>query len=216
MPTPHDGRIHVIGPPSGRAAPMPGVVMHTSGQYERSRTNPDGVSTDVAALQALRWARTDRQGLFQVLWAMQQGHVTLERLQDLDLATPSAPGTAAMRRRLRLLDPGTHSIPEHEFATMCRQRGLPEPIRQRQRRDGQGRARFTDVEWIIEGRSLVVEIDGRHHLEPATWLEDQRRANEITLQDARVLRIPSLALHLEPDVFFDQVRRGLELLRRAA
>ena len=105
---------------------------------------------------------------------------------------------------------------EHDFAAECRARGLPEPVRQRARRDANGNVRYTDVEFVVNGESLVVEIDGMHHLEASTWVDDQLRANEISLQDARVLRIPAIALRLAADVFFDQIARGLALLRAAA
>ena len=157
-----------------------------------------------------------RQAVFHALWPIQRGLLQLAQLQALERITPSSPGTATMRRRLSLLDPGTHTVSEQEFATQCRARGLPEPVRQRARCDANGRRRYTDVEFIVNGQSLVVEIDGAHHLEAATWVDDQLRANELALQDARVLRVPAIALRLEPDAFFEQIRRGLSLLRRAA
>lgn len=216
LPMPPDGRIHIVGPPSGRRSPMAGVIVHTCTTFHAERENPDGVAVDIAALQSLRWARTDRQAVFHALWPIQRGLLQLAQLQALERITPSSPGTATMRRRLSLLDPGTHTVSEQEFATQCRARGLPEPVRQRARCDANGRRRYTDVEFIVNGQSLVVEIDGAHHLEAATWVDDQLRANELALQDARVLRVPAIALRLEPDAFFEQIRRGLSLLRRAA
>jgi len=216
MPMPYDGRIHVIGPPSGRQSPMPGVVVHTCTTFEVERRDPDGVALEIAVLQSLRWAFTDRQGIFQALWAIQRRLVSLDDLRALEQCTPSSPGTARMRRRLALLDRGTHSISEQDFAAQCRARGLPEPLRQQQRVDASGKVRYTDVEFVVNGRSLVVEIDGAHHLEPSNWVDDQLRSNELTLQDARVLRIPGIALLVDADAFFDQISRGLALLRAAA
>ncbi len=216
MPTPHDERIHVIGPPSGRQPPMPHVVVHTNVGFALSNAMPARVNTDSAVLQALRWATSDRQAVFHATWAIQRRLLRLEQLETMCRELPKSPGSALMRRRLRLLDPGVHSIPEFDFARQCRLRGLPEPARQRQRIDGRGRHRYTDVEFSIAGQRLVVEIDGYAHLETAVHLDDQWRANEIALQGATVLRLPALALRLDQDAFFTQLRRGIDQLRRAA
>lgn len=215
LPAPHDLRIHVIGPPAGRRPPLPGLVLHTSEHCDLVGS-PATVPLSLAVLQALRWARTDRQAAFQSTWALQRGLVTIEGLRALNAALLKSPGSATMRRRLSMLEPGIHSINELDFAKACRARGLPEPLRQQPRRDSRGVMRYVDVEFRFNGQSLIVEIDGMHHLQFAVHLHDQWRANEITLQGSSVLRIPALALHVAPDMFFDQIRRGLEGLRAAA
>ena len=101
---------------------------------------------------------------------------------------------------------------EFDFAKECRLRGFPTPIRQRQRTDSEGRARFTDVEFLVNGRTLVVEIDGRGHLATEVLIDDQWRANELLMQGAPVLRIPAVALRIDPDRFFDQLARALQML----
>jgi very-short-patch-repair endonuclease len=216
MPTPHDGRIHVIGPPTGRQPPMSNVIVHTNVGFALGPGLPARVSIDLAVVQALRWATSDRQAVFHATWAIQKRFIGLEQLEALGRDMPKSPGSAVMRHRLRLLDPGIHSMPEFDFARQCRLRGLPEPQRQRQRLDSRGRHRYTDAEFVIAGQRLVVEIDGYAHLETEVHLDDQWRANEIVLQGAPVLRLPALALRLDPDAFFTQLRRALDQLRRAA
>lgn len=215
MPAPHDLRIHLVGPPAGRGAPLPGVILHTSEHCEVSGS-PAATRLALAVLQALRWARSDRQAAFQATWAIQRRLVTLDDLLATDAALLKSPGTATMRRRLHMLEPGIQSINELDFAKACRSRGLPEPLRQTPRKDSQGVWRYVDVEFRVSDRVLIVEIDGMHHLDFAVHIDDQWRANELSLQGATVLRIPALALRLAPEMFFEQIARWLESRRAAA
>ena len=106
-------------------------------------------------------------------------------------------------------------MPESDFAQECRRRGLPEPARQQQRRDSHGRVRYTDAEFRLYGRVLVVEIDGLGHLAADVYLNDQWRANELLMQGAPVLRIPALALRVDPEPFFEQLQRALHRIALA-
>lgn len=212
LPQPHDGLIHVIGSPAGRIAPMPKVVLHTSTTPMLFEGGPPRVNPLDGVVQALRWGCSDRQAVFHAIWAIQRGLVELETLQTEMRRMKKSPGSAAARRRLRLIDPGVHSMPEFDFAKECSVRGLPQPRRQRRRSDSAGRTRYTDVEFELLGRTLIVEIDGVGHLTAEVSIDDQWRANEFLLQGAPVLRVPALALRLDPDPFFEQLKRALTML----
>jgi very-short-patch-repair endonuclease len=133
------------------------------------------------------------------------------------LATAQALGLEALRirrdRRRRLLyevildlTGGAQSLAELDFARECRRRALPEPSRQAVRRGRDGRY-YLDVVW--EEWGVVVEIDGIHHLWAAHVVADALRHNDVTLQDAIVLRLPVLGLRVAPDQFFAQIRDAL-------
>jgi hypothetical protein len=122
----------------------------------------------------------------------------------------------AARRTLDLVDPGVHSMHEYDFARECRRRGLPVPARQTVRRDSEGRNRYTDVEFRVGSRALVVEIDGLQHLDMSVAIDDDWRENELRLQGLSLLRFSAIALQLEPDRCFDQITRALHELRRDA
>jgi hypothetical protein len=209
MPQPHDGHIHVVGSRAGRTSPMPGCVQHTSIDCRLTDAGPLRVSIDLAVLQALGWAHSDRQAVFYATWAIQRGLVELEGLYAVaDPFLKSRPGKLA-RMRLSLIKPGVHSVNEFDFARECTRRGLPEPMRQRQRRDASGKLRYTDVEFRLGSRNLVVEIDGLGHLDTSVRVDDQFRANELTLQGDVVVRIPAVALRTDPEPFFQQIARAL-------
>lgn len=128
---------------------------------------------------------------------------------------PMSSTMKAARAIVCMLDDGVHSMHEFDFLKECRRRGLPEPRRQRARKDSTGRTRYTDFEFEVNGRALVVEIDGVGHLDADVHIDDQWRANEMVMQDAKVLRIPGLALRIHPEPFFVQLERTLDAMRRA-
>ncbi len=209
LPEPHGSEIHVIGPRAGRPSPMSLCVQHTSVACRLEATEPLRVTEDLAVIQALAWAKSDRQAIFFATWAIQRGIVTLEQLQAVRDPLLRAREGKRARARLALIQPGIHSVNEFDFAHECAKRGLPEPVRQRQRLDSAGRKRFTDVEFHTRAGRLIVEIDGIGHLDTTVRVDDQFRANELTLQGDPVLRIPAIALRSDPEPFFQQIRRAL-------
>ena len=216
LPAPRDGVIHLIGTRTGRVAPLPRCIMHTQVRIDDADVTPDRAAVLPATVQVLKWARTDAQAAFQAIWPIQQRLVTLEDLQTRVRELPAGRGSIAARRRIALIVPGAHSVRELEFANGCRERGLPEPIRQRVRQDSDGRPRYTDAEFTVAGRSIIVEIDGMQHLDVSVRLDDDWRQNEFTLQGTPTLRISTLALRVDPDRVYAQLRRALQQMRAAA
>lgn len=96
---------------------------------------------------------------------------------------------------------------ELEFARLCRDHGLPAPVRKSLRRSPRGTA-YLDAEWPQYG--VVVEIDGVHHLSAPVAVGDALRQNRLMLDSARVLRVPNLGLRVAPEEFIAQIRRALE------
>jgi very-short-patch-repair endonuclease len=101
---------------------------------------------------------------------------------------------------------GIESIGELDFAKLCAERGLPTPTRQVKRRTPSGGIRL-DVVW--EDFSVTVEIDGIHHLQPALWIADALKQNEVSMCGHVVLRITALALRLDQAPFLRQLEEAL-------
>ena len=217
FPTPSSGRIHLIGPRGGQKPPSTSWVLHTSTSHVAANAadRPSAVNSSMAVVQAMQWAVSDRQAVFVATWAIQQRLTSLEVLQTLCEHRPRNAGASRARRVAALLEPGVHSIHEFDFAQQCKRRGLPEPLRQRLRKDSSGSARYTDCEFVIDNRSLIVEIDGLGHLDTEVRVDDQWRANELTMQGATVLRVPAIVLRTNPEPFFAQLHRALSQLRAA-
>jgi len=58
---------------------------------------------------------------------------------------------------------------------------------------------------------VVVEIDGALHLTQHRWWDDQLRQNDLALNNALILRYPSVIIRAEPELVADQLRQALRL-----
>jgi very-short-patch-repair endonuclease len=56
---------------------------------------------------------------------------------------------------------------------------------------------------------VTAEIDGAHHRDPSSWIPDALKQNEESLGGHLVLRIPNIALRVDPEPFFAQLRHAL-------
>ncbi len=186
-----------------------GIEIRQTRRLRATDVMPSGIPRtrpQVAAVRAGLWARSDKQAALVVTMTVQQGLAPPERLGEEVMRVERD------RRRLLLtsvitdLLGGVRSLGEHEFARMCRARGLPEPSRQVVRR-GPGGRWYLDVCW--ERWGVVVEIDGIQHEWATNVVSDALRHNAITLDRAVVLRLPLLGLRVVPDEFFAQITAAL-------
>ncbi len=60
-----------------------------------------------------------------------------------------------------------------------------------------------------EQARLVVEIDGRWHMDARTWWADMQRDNELTIDGYRVLRFPAFVVRDSPAVVARQIGEAL-------
>ncbi len=199
-------RIDLIGPRGTRALPLTECVIHTTRVPLPLADFPLRTSMPFTVAHAMKWAKTDKQAAFYACTQIQNRRLTLPDLEAATTVLLQQKLDLKLARRLKLLIPGADSIPELEFALMCRKRGFPEPRRQVPRKDSNGRNRYVDCEFMIRNRQLVVEIDGMGHLMAEVLIDDGWRANELLIQGTPVLRISSLALKLNPDPFFEQLQ----------
>ena len=200
--------IHVLVPRTRHPRHNPDwLIVHRTGRFPTTSLGSlPRVDHHLAGVQAAGWAGSDGEVLYVLTSAMQQRIITAGRLQQT--VTPST-----HRRRLILdiaedYSAGMQSMNERRFSQLCRQFGLPEPTRQTRRMDSAGMWRYTDAEFTMrDGRTLMVEIDGLHHLEPQNWLADIDRQNNLMLTvDGLLLRVATWTLKHAPDPFFDKLR----------
>ncbi len=198
--------VHVTVPRQSSAYHQSGVVVH-----RRRTVGPVGgagvprVSPEWATIRAAQWAASDRQAALLVCLPVQQRLVLPSRLTRAWAEVRRSPRRALLDAVIADVCDGAHSLGELDFARWCRRYRLPEPVRQSVRRGPDGRA-YLDAEFA---NGLVVEIDGSQHLFGLAPLDDALRANDITLDTSRVLRLPVLGLRLRPDAFMAQVARAL-------
>ena len=204
------GRIDLLGPRGGRVEPFGSAVLHTS---RRMITRIDGfpakTSHEISVLHAVAWAETDKQARFFALWAVQRRLVELESLYRV---AASSPADLNFRRAVRLLaplEPGVTTLTELEFLRQCRRRGLPEPKRQVEVVGSDGRRRFLDFVFEVKGATLIVEIDGRGHLEPGQHVDDIHRDNSFAATSSRIVRVPAYELFGNCDRYFRSITTAL-------
>lgn len=159
-----------------------------------------------AAVHGALWARTDRQAALILVLAVQQRLTTGIRLQEALTGIGRHPRRGLTRRLVADIADGAQALGELDLAALCREYGLPKPKRQALRRGPNGRV-YLDV--YFDDYSLVVEIDGIHHLSGINQVDDALRQNELMLSADAVLRIPLLGLRIQPAAFMAQLLRAL-------
>ena len=152
------------------------------------------------------WASSDKQATLVLTMVVQQRMTTAERLGAELLLVRRDHRRLLVSAVVADLLGGVRSLGEHEFARMCRERGLPEPSRQVVRQGAGGRW-YLDVCW--EEWGVVVEIDGIQHEWATNVVNDALRHNAIALDRALVLRLPLLGLRVAADEFFAQITAAL-------
>jgi very-short-patch-repair endonuclease len=62
---------------------------------------------------------------------------------------------------------------------------------------------------VWEWARLVVEVDGRWHMDARAWWADMQRDNELTIDGYRVLRFPAFVVRDNPEAVAAQIARAL-------
>jgi hypothetical protein len=201
--------VHVAVPKSAKPRRCQGAEVHETRRYEQTAVLREGVPRmrpATAAVHAALWARTDRQAALYIIAAAQQRLFTAEELAD-EIGKVRRHARRTLLRSLHLdVVGGIEAVGERDFARLCAERGFPRPSRQEMRRTPTGRV-FFDSTW--DEFDLTVEIDGVHHLELEAWFADSLKQNEASMAGHTVLRVPSVALRLDPGPFMDQVEAAL-------
>ena len=158
-------------------------------------------------VDAASWASSDAEARTILAAGVQQRLVRAPDMLQIVVAVPNLRRRKVIRLTLRDVAGGAHSLPEIDFAELCRTFGLPDPSRQVARFDSSGRRRWLDVFWDEFG--LVIEIDGLFHMEASQWWSDMWRGNEHAVRLEGVLRYPSFAIRDEPERVASQVAQAL-------
>lgn len=205
-------RIHVLIPAARRVRPpLPGVVVHRAlglgpADVHPVRTPP---RTRIARslLDAAAWAGTGDRARGILAAGVQQRIVRTEQLAEALARQPRLHRHNLMMHTLNDVAGGAEALSELDFCRLARRYGLPEPERQVFRMDSAGRRRWLDCYW--ECARLVVEVDGKWHMEALAWWADMRRDNELTVNGYRVLRFPAYVVRDHPATVAGQIAVAL-------
>ncbi|MEV0425302.1 DUF559 domain-containing protein [Micromonospora sp. NPDC050495] len=204
--------VHLLLPATCRRTVLPpGVLAHRTTRLPDRDVlaigQPPRTVVARSVVDAAQWASTDAEARAMIAAAFQQRLVGGDEVHEVLDRMPRL-----RRRRLILATAsdaagGAHSLNELDFLRLVRRAGLPEPSRQKVRRDAAGRRRYLDAyfeEWRVH-----VEVDGGQHLDPAHAWADMRRQNDLWLEGDRFLRFPAWALRAHPDQVLTQLRTAL-------
>lgn len=203
--------IHLIVQRGSRVTPMPGVRVHESRRLRlKDIVRAHGLPrTDTArsVLDAAAWQPYPRFACLMVAAAVQQRVTSAARLDAAMRTVGRVRHKAYLRLAIADVSAGAESLGEIDLAHLCRKFGLASPTRQSRRKDAAGLWRYLDAEWDLpDGEVVVLEIDGRHHLEVVHWQADMKRERAVVITRRWVLRATVFEIRLEASAVFHDLR----------
>jgi hypothetical protein len=195
--------IQLIIPHGARCYPFSGVQVHESRRVRpESHVELEGLPcTDVArsAIDAAAWQPWSRFACALVAAVVQQRLCSADELDQAMQYVGRVRHKAHLRAALRDIRGGSEALSEIDLIRVCRRFGIQEPDRQVKRFDSNGRLRYLDAEWRLrDGRRVILEVDGAHHLDVQSWQIDMRRERGLVVRGANVLRATAIEMRVEP------------------
>jgi very-short-patch-repair endonuclease len=213
--------IHVLIPascPARRARPSLPVVVHYSRLLGPDDVHPlrmpPRTRTARSLVDAAAWMATDRGAQAVLAAGVQQRLVRVEDLAAVVARNQRLPRRAVIKDTLDDIAGGAQALSELDLTRLLRHHRLPEPDRQAQRQDADGRRRWLDAVW--QAARLIVEVDGIHHMDAAQYWADMDRDNDFTLDGYRVLRFPAFIVRYHPGFVAGKIGEALMPTRARA
>jgi len=160
-------------------------------------------------VDAAAWMATDRGAQAVLAAGVQQRLARMDDLTAIVARNQRLPRRAMISGTLEDIAGGAHALSELDLTRLIRRYRLPPPDRQAPRRDSAGRRRWLDAVW--EAARLILEVDGRHHMDAAQYWADMDRDNDLTVGGYRVLRFPAFIVRYHPGYVAGKIRAALRL-----
>ncbi len=196
-------QIHLIVPRGAKVSEHPQITVHESRRVRPDfHVMDDGIPrtpTARSAIDAAAWQTWPRFACALLAAVVQQRLATVDELETTLELVGRVRHKRHLRDTVRDLRGGSQAISEVDLVRMCDRHGLVRPYQQARRRDQDGRWRFLDATWRLwDRRTVVLEVDGLHHLDVAQWQDDIQRERAIVLAGAQVLRATAIEVRTEP------------------
>lgn len=209
----YDERLTHIWVPKGCEKSTHGLPDHVRVHETRRWVAGDSVTVGVprsrpavATVQAALWAVSARQSALCLVMPIQQRLVRVDDVAvQLDRVARHKFRTM-LRAVLADIRLGAESLNELDFARECRVRGIPEPTRQRRRKLSSGSV-VLDNFWDEFG--VCVEVNGAGHDALGVSMRDELRLADLQTQGEAALPLSVLTLRVDPDPFFEALKRLL-------
>ena len=206
--------IHLLVPvssPARRGRPSLPLAVHYSRLLGADDIHPlrEPRRTRIARslVDAAAWMATDRGAQAVLAAGVQQRLARLEDLAAIVARNQRLARRGMIADTLKDIAGGAHALSELDFTRLIRRYRLPAPDRQASRTDSAGRRRWLDAVW--KTARLVVEVDGRHHMDAAQYWADMDRDNDLTVDGYRVLRFPAFLVRYHPGYVAGKIRAAL-------
>jgi hypothetical protein len=194
--------IHIVIARGAKVSRFAGVRVHESRRLRPADVLRQGglprTGVERSAIDAAAWQPFPRFACLILAAVVQRRLTTAARLGAELSGVGRVRHKAYMRLALTDIAEGAHSLGELDLAALCRRFGLVSPTRQVLRRDAGGRRRYLDAEWRLpSGEIVVLEVDGSHHLDVASWQADMKRERSVVVSRRWVLRATVFEVRLE-------------------
>lgn len=195
--------VHIVVQHGAKTWRHPMVKVHESRRLHPLDLDPasDIPRTRVprSTLDAAAWQPFPRYACALLAAVVQQRLCTVAELDDEMRHVGRIRHKAHLRLALQDIAGGSQALSELDLMVVCRRFSLQPPVRQVRRRDASGRVRFLDAEWRLpDGRSVVLEVDGSHHMQAEHWESDMRRERQVVSSGSVVLRATANEVRLAP------------------
>jgi len=184
---------HIVVPRGIKVPTRPGLVVHESRRLSREDLHPGRTLPQLrpprACIDAASWTRNPRRAIAVLAATVQQRLCRADQLQAALATAGPIRHARLMRTHLHDIVGGAEALSEIDLVGLCRTFGLEPPAQQEVRRGSDGRRRYLDCLWELpDGSTLVLEVDGAHHLSVGQWSRDMRRERSLVLRVGKVLR----------------------------
>lgn len=194
--------VHLVIQRGAKTWAHPQVKVHESRRLDRRDLDPDSLipRTRLArsALDAAAWQPFPRYACALLAAVVQQRLCTPRDLDQALRVVGRIRHKQHLRLALRDIAGGSEALSELDLVSLCRRSSLRVPDRQVRRRDPSGRLRYLDAEWRLPFGTVVLEVDGSHHMTAAHWESDMRRERTVVASGAVVLRATANEVRLAP------------------
>jgi hypothetical protein len=203
-------QLHLLVERGAKVTAHPMVVVHESRrlapEYHVSVAGLPCTPSPRSAIDAAAWQPWPRFACALVAAVVQQRLCTVDELEQAMQYVGRVRHKAHLREALRDIRGGSEALSEIDLVRVCRRFGIQAPDRQAKRTDRYGRIRYLDAEWeLLDGRRVVLEVDGAHHLDVESWQADICRERAVVVGGANVLRATSIELRVAPKQVIDDL-----------
>lgn len=184
---------HLVVPRGIKVPSRPGLVVHESRRLSPDDHHPGRTLPQLrparACIDAAAWSRQPRRAIAVLAATVQQRLSTAAQLRAALASAGQVRHARLMRSHLDDIAGGAEALSEIDLVRLCRTFGLEPPAQQQIRRASDGRRRYLDCLWELpDGSTVVLEVDGAHHLSVEQWSRDMRRERSLVLRVGKVLR----------------------------